>query len=1270
MQIFVLGMHRSGTSVVTRLINLMGAYFGPEELSTGANPENPKGFWERRDVRDENDAVLWSSGADWWKVSDFAVKEVPTAAKRRFGRGITKIVRELDAHQPWVVKEPRLCLLLPMWRRYVENPVCVLVNRSPIQVAHSLHRRNQFPLEVGVALWERYVLDALAATADLPRVLVSYEEIMADPEGQVDRILGELANAGVEGLCRPSDKDISSFVSQELFHQRQPKEEQLGILNSDQLALASAMTSGAALQFDEVPALSARARRTLQLFEDVSDGRRIEQSKAGSANASPQGGSKETTKGPTADIATVRARAMKHLGESQDLRAELDQLSAERKAARKRATVGRREIEKLHVRLNETEKALDRARSTSKSRGRSLKLLKTDFESSLEEISRLQERSQSLEEFLVTARAEQEVLRSRLEELKTTLSESKTERKELDVLTAEQKQEIARIHKELDTSHDTHRKAVEKIEELSSRLEEVEAALERASSRASDAEATADFFEGEAAQWRSRATTAESRTNRLERSLEDLLVFLRRSQQNFESISRQRGKRIGPLEIRSHTRSAAARNRLRQLFGEIGKWVSSHRHELAAMIEPESEDTAVRPQVAVAAEPMSSGDLANLSIDVVVCIHNSLEEVRRCLESVIPTLGERHSLILVDDGSGRDTAGYLDRFAPGHDRVTLVRREEAGGYTKAANLGIEHSTADFVVLLNSDTRVPKNWLTKLARAAYQSPAVGIVGPLSNAASWQSVPEIIDENGRLAVNELPAGLTVEDMDRIATSLSPAQFPQVDLANGFCFGIKREVLDSIGRFDEEAFPKGYGEENDFCFRAVDAGFSVVIATDCYVYHEKSKSYSSEVRDRLAGESGKTLTKRYSTERIRRAVEECKTHPILVGIRQSFEEKINEAVALKSVEEDTDSSPRILFVLPVSGGGGGVHSIVQETTGIRELGAYASVAVPAKHIERFRSRYPSIDPSVFVGFRNTEDLIAQAARFDVAVATIFTSVKRVKQIVEAIPGIIPAYYIQDYEPWICADNETLRQEALASYELIPDMVRFAKTDWIRQTVEEKHGVEVYKVSPSLDTSIFFSRSENASGVEDSRPVRIAAMIRPKTPRRAAGTTMQVLEKVKKEYGERVAITTFGCGPGEDGFLTLSRDFEFDHLGVLLREEVADTLRNSDIFVDFSTYQAFGRTALEAMACGCAVIVPEKGGTSEYAEHEFNALVVDTADNDACTASTRRLVEEQGLRERLSNEGISTARRYGIRKAADSILSLLNTKSRRGVKMPATSG
>ena len=152
-----------------------------------------------------------------------------------------------------------------------------------------------------------------------------------------------------------------------------------------------------------------------------------------------------------------------------------------------------------------------------------------------------------------------------------------------------------------------------------------------------------------------------------------------------------------------------------------------------------------------------------------------------------------------------------------------------------------------------------------------------------------------------------------------------------------------------------------------------------------------------------------------------------------------------------------------------------------------------------------------------------------------------------------------------------------------------------------------------------------------------------------------MEILSSVQKQYGDSVRITIFGCDPEEKDFLELCRDFEYQHLGVLTREEVASTLRRSDMFVDFSTYQAFGRTALEAMACGCAVIVPEFGGTSEYAENNENALVVDTADRSACVAAIRILVEDRALRERLTKNAFSTAARYSIRGAAASILEVL---------------
>jgi len=1277
MQIFVLGMHRSGTSVVTRLINLMGVYFGSEELSTGANPENPKGFWERRDVRDENDAVLWSSGADWWKVADFSLEQVPAGARKRFARNVPKIVRDLEAHRPWVVKEPRLCLLLPMWLRYAENPVCVLVNRSPIQVAHSLEHRNQFPLPVGIALWERYVLDSLAASTGLPRILVSYEQIMADPDAQVDRLLAELTTAGIDGLHRPSKTDISSFVSPDLFHHRHPKEEQLGFLNSDQFALASAMASGAVLDFDDVPMLSSQAERTLRLFEEISENKRLT-SNENESSRTPSVDRKKPQKKqhePNSDLATVRARAMAHLGESKDFRADLDQRNVEQKTLRKRAKTDRREIEKLHTRLNDTEKSLDRARSASKSRRRSLKLLKTDVETSTEEIYQLTDRCRTLEESVATTRAEQEVLQGRLAELKTKLSNAGAEKKSLEMRSEKAEKDLSRISDTLDITNNEHRQAMQRIEELEPQVEkllEAEGARDRESSRASGLEITVGLLEKELARWQNEAATAKSRQHDLERSTERLLVFLRRAQQHFDDIANESVRKFGPIELRSHRRSTATRKRLTGLFHEIAAWVRKHQNELVAMIG--SVSTTGAQQHSPASDTSSSPpDIGDLSIDVIVCVHNSLEEVRRCLDSVIPTLGSRHSLIVVDDGSGEETADFLSRFAENHDHIRLVRRDTAGGYTKAANLGIGTSTADFVVLLNSDTQVPSSWLRKLARAAYLTHDIGIVGPLSNAASWQSVPEIIDENGQLAVNEIPAGLTVDDMDRIAESCSPAEFPRVDLANGFCFGVKRAVFDTIGIFDEESFPRGYGEENDFCFRAIDAGFSVVIATDCYVFHEKSTSYSPAVRGSLAKESGRALQKKYPAARIRKAVVECKEHPILVDIRKQFKRKIHEFVESRDDvgirEQRNDSPPRILFVLPVKGGGGGVHSIVQETTGIRGLGAHASVAVPRKHIARFREQYPSIDPTVFVGFRNTEELVAEAANFDVVVATIFTSVKLVKRIVEAIPRIVPAYYIQDYEPWICRDDGALRQEAVASYRLIPHMVHFAKTDWIRRTVMDKHRVDVHKVSPSLDTNVYFSGPQDGSPRGNDHPVRIAAMIRPKTPRRAAGPTMEILGSIKKQYGESVKITIFGCEPDEKGFLALRRDFEYQHLGVLLREEVAETLRSSDVFVDFSTYQAFGRTALEAMACGCAVIVPQHGGTSEFAEHDVNALVVDTSDRDACLAATQRLVDDSVLRERLSKHAITTAERYSIRGAAASILTMLSDNSRRRPDMPLTS-
>lgn len=241
MQLIVLGMHRSGTSAVTRLLNLAGAYVGPEGSTTPPNEENPKGFWERRDVRAVCDALLRDSGFDWWNVADFDVHRLEADSVERHQATLASIVQGLDEHRPWVVKEPRLCLLLPVLAPLLEDPVVVTVTREPVEIARSLAARNGFPLSAGVALWERYQLHALESTAGMPRYHLSHADLLARPVETLDAVLRWLREAGVGGLRSPAPADVEAFIDVDLHRQRSEPDDHRELLNDRQRELATAV---------------------------------------------------------------------------------------------------------------------------------------------------------------------------------------------------------------------------------------------------------------------------------------------------------------------------------------------------------------------------------------------------------------------------------------------------------------------------------------------------------------------------------------------------------------------------------------------------------------------------------------------------------------------------------------------------------------------------------------------------------------------------------------------------------------------------------------------------------------------------------------------------------------------------------------------------------------------------------------------------------------------------------------------------------------------
>lgn len=270
---------------------------------------------------------------------------------------------------------------------------------------------------------------------------------------------------------------------------------------------------------------------------------------------------------------------------------------------------------------------------------------------------------------------------------------------------------------------------------------------------------------------------------------------------------------------------------------------------------------------------------------IVICVHNAPEVTAECLASVAAHRNARyHRIVLVDDGSAEETASLLRRFADHEPAVKLIRHDEAQGYTKAANAGLRASTGELVLLLNSDTIVSADFVEKLADAAFSTVGVGIVGPLSNAASTQSIPDVQSRANQTAINGLPPGMSPADMDRWCEERSPAEFPRVPLVHGFCFGLTRQAINAIGWFDEVNFPRGYGEENDYCFRAAAAGIGLAVATNTYVFHAKSQSYSPEKRAAIVQPSNERVKELHGAMRVRRSIISMQQNPTLMDMREA--------------------------------------------------------------------------------------------------------------------------------------------------------------------------------------------------------------------------------------------------------------------------------------------------------------------------------------------------------------------------------------------------
>jgi hypothetical protein len=210
--IVVLGMHRSGTSVVARGLLSLHIYLGGDFLDV--TPENPTGYWEDRGIVELNERVLKALGLNW---DDAASIERRQFAGLRMWRLRRETLRYLRRHfttysELWGFKDPRIIRILPFWLRVLRDckveDAYVVVIRNPASVAASLYARQKISVEAAQRLWLAYMLPYLDLLADKPIVVLDYDLLMLDPVGQMERIATRL------GIAQRDRAELERFAAE------------------------------------------------------------------------------------------------------------------------------------------------------------------------------------------------------------------------------------------------------------------------------------------------------------------------------------------------------------------------------------------------------------------------------------------------------------------------------------------------------------------------------------------------------------------------------------------------------------------------------------------------------------------------------------------------------------------------------------------------------------------------------------------------------------------------------------------------------------------------------------------------------------------------------------------------------------------------------------------------------------------------------------------------------------------------------------------------
>ena len=617
-------------------------------------------------------------------------------------------------------------------------------------------------------------------------------------------------------------------------------------------------------------------------------------------------------------------------------------------------------------------------------------------------------------------------------------------------------------------------------------------------------------------------------------------------------------------------------------------------------------------------------------VDIVIPVYGGLQVLVYCINSVIARTSWPYKLIIVDDCSPDTvTTAWLEAWANANPQHSVLFNKKNRGFAASVNRGIKHGTSPYVCVLNSDVVVTNNWLTKLVMALEADPRNQIVNPCTNNTAVIDVP-------------MQEGYDYNAMNKALEALSSHEYPEI-MPTGFCFLIRRALVNTIGLFDEGYV--SYGEETDFWMRTISriekgqlTNWRAVLADDTYIFHERGSSFNILSPEKHMGFRKSGASRFHSIWPSFKAWSKTfNINAVMSKVR---------AKAPTSVIAKNKPDYRIAFVVYSTEPCGGMKVIADVVNYLNERNVEAKVV----HIRRdtnIKLQPPLASlRSAPVIFNSVEDFLSgfsdRVFESGIVVAATGELMPAVAALVHNNPKYTSLHFSQSDDLSIAPDQH--------QKDTIYDAIQRAQytitnSKWLAEKMSKfvtVHG----NITPGYDELLFYPRGRHLG---DERPTVLVSLGNATYPFK--GHTRGVdfcahLQKLCDESGKDIRILAIGVDSVTECPYIVG-------LGVLSQTRFASILGTEvDVFCDPSYNHTYGLPSLEAMASGVVPVCWNNKGITEYATDGLDAVILNNKDSSELLAERvfNLLFNEpkrfQGLREECRKTAKKHLRMAGVQQ------------------------